>query len=162
MKIGIPCTDAAGGQSRLHTSFSEAPFFALWDTALEQLEFKRNSLADHESACTYAAGRWLQKQGAEAMICAAIGHRAAERLSQDGMHIWLSPTAELDALFNQYRNGALGHRSGAVHTACCRQKHSHHGQLQPHRGCGRAQDYPTQGGDHRQGCQAHPDSGGHD
>jgi len=143
MKIGIPCTTATDSHSRLHTPFSEAPFFAFWDTALEQLEFKRNPLAHNESACTYAAGRWLQKQGAEALLCVTIGRRAAERLSKDGMRILLSPADELDALFNQYRNGALAQSPAVEHIACSHQGHSHHGQHQHQCGCGRSHDHPA-------------------
>ncbi|MFO1431673.1 MAG: MBL fold metallo-hydrolase [Candidatus Competibacteraceae bacterium] len=44
MKVGIPCTDATGEQARLSIPSGQAPFFALWDTATDRLEFHSNPL----------------------------------------------------------------------------------------------------------------------
>lgn len=169
MKIGIPCT-VADNHSQLHTPFKQAPFFAFWDTATEHLEFKRNPLADKESACAYAAGRWAQKQGAEALICAAIGQHAVERLSKEGMQVLLSQAGELSAVFDSYRNSALDHELAASDSACSCGHHGHHGHDGHHGehqqacGCDHPHDHPEQGGCHGHGHgqgRAHGCSGHH-
>jgi len=43
MKVCIPCTDATGEQARLSIPYGQAPFFALWDAATDQLEFQSNT-----------------------------------------------------------------------------------------------------------------------
>ena len=161
MKVCIPCTDATGEQARLSIPYGQAPFFALWDAATDQLEFQSNPLAGQDHACACATTHWMQRIEASVLITADIGRRAAQRLTKAGIEVLHAPADNLGELLERYRDGSLvpapaGEprwlRHGSRHTEYQAQRHAAHS----HGGeghCGRDHE-----GQHAQG---HHGLGGH-
>lgn len=107
MKVGIPCTDATGEQAHLAIPYGQAPFFALWDTATDRLEFQSNPLAGQDHACACAITHWMQRLNAGTLITADIGRRAAQRLTEAGVEVLQAPMGNLGELLEWYRHGRL-------------------------------------------------------
>lgn len=107
MKVCIPCTDATGKQARLFIPYGQAPFFALWDTATDRLEFKGNPLAGQDHACACATTHWMPRLGAGVLITADIGRRAAQRLTEAGIEVLHAPAGNLGEVLEWYCHGSL-------------------------------------------------------
>jgi predicted Fe-Mo cluster-binding NifX family protein len=107
MKVLIPCTDANSTQSGLYIPYGQAPFFALWDSATDQLEFQTNPLAGQAHACACSTTHWMQRAGAEVLITGDMGRRAAQRLTEAGIEVWHAPAGNLGELLALYHHGNL-------------------------------------------------------
>lgn len=152
MNVFIPCVDATGHQAQLVTPYQEAPVFAVWDSKTDQLDFVENPLAHKASACASAAVRWLQKHGANVLICAELGRRAAERLSKTDIQVLQSDADDVGTLLTHYRNGDLvsSQAVGRGHEACGSHRQRQHGHHHNSGGCGHPHRHPPQG--RGQGC----------
>ena len=167
MKVCIPCTDATGEQARLSIPYGQAPFFALWDAATDQLEFQSNPLAGQDHACACATTHWLQRLEAGVLITADIGRRAAQRLMEAGIAVLHAPMGTLGELLAWYRHGSLVPAPAGEPRWLQRGFHQaeHHSQppVARHHGrqgqcCGEHQgrhgpEQQSQGGHHRHGGQ---------
>ena len=157
MKVCIPCTDATGRQARLHIPYGQAPFFALWDRATDQLEFQANPLAGQAQACACATTRWMQRSGAGVLITGDLGRRAAQRLKEAGIEVLQAPAVSLGELLERYHQADLASAPAGEphwllgHGAHHAEHHGHaaHGQA-GECGCGAAH-----GGQHAQGPHEH-------
>lgn len=154
MKVCIPCTEADREHGRLCAPFDEAPVFAFWDPATDQITFEINPLVGREDACACSITRWVRKFGADVFISADLGRRAASRLIQAGVAALQAPIGTVAQVLQQYRSDVLiespsGGRSGVCREhageshrqqhrggACCGHgPHGPHGEHHPHR-CG--------------------------
>jgi predicted Fe-Mo cluster-binding NifX family protein len=132
MKVCIPCTDATGEQSRLSIPYGQAPFFALWDAATDQLEFQSNPLAGQDQACACATTHWMQRSGASVLITGDMGRRAAQRLTAAGIEVLHAAEDNLGELLERYRHGRLVPASaGEPRWLCHGSRHAEH-HPQPH------------------------------
>jgi predicted Fe-Mo cluster-binding NifX family protein len=160
MKVLIPCTDATGTQSRLYIPYGEAPFFALWDSVTDQLEFQSNPLAGQAPACACSTTHWMQRARAGVLITADMGRRAAQRLKEAGIEVLHAPADKLGELLVQYRHGRLSPApTGEPPWLCNEPRHTEH-HAQHHaahrRGgkgecCGAHEDQQSQGHHGRRG-----------
>jgi predicted Fe-Mo cluster-binding NifX family protein len=127
------------------------------------LEFRKNPLADKASACACAAARWIQKQGAEVLICADIGRRAAQRLNESGIRVLHAQTGELDTLLSDYRRGRWEQTAPSGHgipESCPSQRQGHDGRHPHSCGGGRHHGHPRRGAGQGHGY-AHAQRGCH-
>ena len=180
MKVCIPCNDATGEQARLSIPYGQAPFFALWDAATDQLEFQSNPLAGQDHACACATTHWMQRIEASVLITADIGRRAAQRLTAAGIEVLHAPADNLGELLERYRDGSLVPApAGEPRWLQCGSHHAEH-HFQPHAAhhhggqgqcCGEHEsrhgyEPQGQGGHHRHGgkdqcCGEHEGRHGH-
>lgn len=151
MKVCIPCTEADREHGRLSVPFDDAPVFAFWDPATDDITFESNPLVGRDDACACAITRWARKIEADVFISADLGRRAARRLITAGVETLQAPIGTVANVLQQYRSGVLsptptGMRSGSCcehagnhphqhrEGACCGQ--GHHGDHHTHR-CGK-------------------------
>lgn len=120
MKICIPCTEADLEHSQIATSFDEAPMFAFWDPATDVISFESNPLAGKEDACRCSIARWARKLGAEVILSADLGRRAAHRLMASGVATLQAPIDRLSSVLQQFRSGTLTTTSAGEHAGACR------------------------------------------
>jgi predicted Fe-Mo cluster-binding NifX family protein len=119
MKICMPVANANGMESEVFGHFGSAPFFALYDTESQRLEFVDNGLGEHEhGACMPVAA--LRQTGAQAVICKGMGMRAASLLLQAGITPYLVASKTVGQAVADYRSGNV--RQLDASTAC-----QHHG-----------------------------------
>jgi predicted Fe-Mo cluster-binding NifX family protein len=151
MKVCIPCTHSDSEQGELHVSYSDAPFFAFWDSTTGRFEFKRNPLAGKEDACICGITRWIRKLGAQVFITADIGRRAAARLVRSGVETLTASAGDLGSILQQYQSGHLvAAPTGEPVKHCHDHAHEENSQVQTkkcHGQCG--------GGQARSNCGCH-------
>lgn len=147
MKVLIPCTDVTGTQSRLYIPYGQAPFFALWDSTTDQLEFQSNPLAGQAHACACSTTHWMQRAEANVLITGDMGRQAAQRLKEAGIEVLHAPADSLSKLLARYRHGSLFPAPTSEPRRLCHET-------------GRAEQHAQRHGAHRHGgkgecCGAH-------
>ncbi|MEE9906068.1 NifB/NifX family molybdenum-iron cluster-binding protein [Chlorobium sp.] len=107
MKIIVPLDENNGGISKVCDHFGSAPFFAVADTENGAFDIIENGNSQHDHGhCTPADA--FTGMGIKAVICNGIGARAAARLQETGIDIYMAGLARTveDAL-ERFGTGTL-------------------------------------------------------
>ncbi len=160
MKVLIPCTDDTGEQVGLYIPYGQAPFFALWDSATECLEFQANPLAGQPHACACSTTHWMQRAGVDALITGDMGRRAAQRLTEAGIQVFHAPEGALGELLASYRHGGIAPApTGEPRWLCHGERADRHGHRHADRHRGGKGDCGGAHGGRR--SQGHHERSGH-
>ncbi|HCD35607.1 dinitrogenase iron-molybdenum cofactor biosynthesis protein [Chlorobium phaeovibrioides] len=107
MKVVIPLDDNAGEQSVVCEHFGSAPWFAISNTETGEVQITENPNSQHvHGQCTPAEA--FIEMGVNAVICNGIGARAAARLQELGIDVFMADMAPtLGVALRRFAGGDL-------------------------------------------------------
>lgn len=86
MKIAIPASEQNGFLSSLSGHFGSAPFFALYNTESNSVEFLVNNHDSHEHGSCQPTSE-LHSAGVNAIVCQGMGVRAISKFNALGIKV---------------------------------------------------------------------------
>jgi predicted Fe-Mo cluster-binding NifX family protein len=87
MRYAIPVQSINGEQSLLYGHFGSAPYYALYDSDTEDLEFLSNDNNEHLHGQCHPADRIVAKN-ISAVLCSGMGLRAITSLNSAGIKVY--------------------------------------------------------------------------
>lgn len=123
MVICIPTKNENGLNSRVYGHFGSAPFFAIFDSNSNQVQFLDNSNSNHVHGQCNPVGQ-LKNYNIEAVIVSGMGMNALKQLNNFGIKVYKLnvpvTVSELIKNFNNYLNEELSFED------CCTHHGTHH------------------------------------
>jgi predicted Fe-Mo cluster-binding NifX family protein len=120
MKIAFPIKTNEGLEGQLADHFGRAPKFAIYETERKKFQLIENT-GDHFGGRT-STPMLLSKNDVNVLICKGLGRRAIERLSKNGIEIFITTHQNVkDALKSYF----LGELPIASETDACAGSHNH-------------------------------------
>lgn len=106
MKVAIP-VDEKSLNSNVCVSFGRAPYFLIYDTALETADFTDNSAVNEQGGAGIKAAQLMADKGVEAVISVRLGENAAQVLSAAGIKLYKSVFGSAQKNINDFSEGKL-------------------------------------------------------
>ena len=105
MKIIIPVEET---KQNVCVSFGRAPFFMLYDTETEAVEYKDNPGANAQGGAGLKAAQAVVDSGAEILITIRCGENAAEVFNAAGVEIYKASGENAKENIRKFNEGKLG------------------------------------------------------
>jgi len=107
VKTILPLNEKNGMASEMCEHFGSAPFFAVADTVTDAVVIIPNPNSEHaHGQCTPADA--FAGMGADSVICNGIGARAASKMQQQGIGVYLADgSATLADALGRFKSGEL-------------------------------------------------------
>jgi predicted Fe-Mo cluster-binding NifX family protein len=120
MKICMPVPEPNEMNSVIFGHFGSAPFFAMYDTEKKDVSFVSNNESEHEHGQCMPVG-YLQKNGAEIVLCKGMGARAANLLISAGIKPYMVDADTVADAIKDFTSGkaVLMNESIACHEHDC-------------------------------------------
>ncbi|MFZ2455123.1 MAG: NifB/NifX family molybdenum-iron cluster-binding protein [Candidatus Altiarchaeia archaeon] len=122
MKVAIPTEGKRGMEEQVSHHFGRAPTYTLIDTETGAVEVIENT-SEHMGG-TGLPPELLQARGAEAILCANLGHRAIELFDQKGISSYTGAQGTVRDALSSWREGRLTRAS--EETSCKDGRHHEH------------------------------------
>ncbi|KXS50133.1 MAG: dinitrogenase iron-molybdenum cofactor biosynthesis protein [Halanaerobium sp. 4-GBenrich] len=108
MKIVIPAVEIGSFETEIHENFGRANYFALVDTANDEIEFIDNSAADQSSGAGVGAAQLCADNEADIVAAYHFGPKAYKALTAAGIKILdLTDQKLIQEAYNDYQAGKL-------------------------------------------------------
>ena len=118
MNICIPVKTKDGLLSKIFEHFGSAPYFVVYNTEKEDIDFLENN-NEHHTHGTCQPLKALASQNIEAVVCIGMGKRAVQRLNEGGMKAYRTSAETVEEIIRKYKENTL--EEITVNNAC-----SHH------------------------------------
>jgi len=102
MKICMPVLSSDGINSQIYGHFGSAPFFAIYDSATDNVTIVNNSVGEHEHGQCMPVNA-IKGTGAEAVLCRGMGMRAANLLTEAGIKPYMVDAETVNDAIQQYK-----------------------------------------------------------
>lgn len=106
MKIVIP-VDGNTEKAKINLSFGRAPYFMVYDSKNDKMEFLENTAAQSQGGAGIKASQIIVDTGAEVVITPSCGMNAANVLSSADISIYLSSGDSLKSNIDDFKEGKL-------------------------------------------------------
>lgn len=114
MKLAFPTIDNKGLESVLADHFGRAPIYTLVFSDTDDVNSIPNT-GEHFGG-GFSAPALLEQQGAEVLICKALGRKAVARFNEAGIEIFITDKSTVKDALEAYKNKEL--RSASEDEAC--------------------------------------------
>jgi predicted Fe-Mo cluster-binding NifX family protein len=102
MKICVPVLSSDGKDSQIYGHFGSAPYFAIYDSASDDISIVNNGVAEHEHGQCMPVNV-IKNTGAEAVLCKGMGMRAANLLAGAGITAYMVDAATVKEAIEKYK-----------------------------------------------------------
>lgn len=106
MKICIPTETNEGKSARVYGHFGSAPYFAIYDSEIDEFEVIDNSNQHHAHGTCHPMGA-LDGKNIVAVVCGGMGARAVQKLNEAGIKAYRAITGTVDEIIKKYKQGEL-------------------------------------------------------
>jgi predicted Fe-Mo cluster-binding NifX family protein len=122
MKVAIPTEGKRGMEEQVSHHFGRAPTYTLVDTEAGAVEIIDNT-SEHMGG-TGLPPELLHAKGAEAILCANLGHNAIEMFNQRGITAYVGAHGTVKDILAAWKEGHL--RRATEETSCKDGRHHEH------------------------------------
>jgi len=106
MKICIPTETSEGMGAQVYGHFGSAPYFALYDTDKDTVEFIDNSNQHHSHGTCHPMAA-LAGIPLSAVVCGGMGARAVQKLNEAGIKAYMATPGTVADIAAVFAKGGL-------------------------------------------------------
>ena len=106
IRICVPTATAEGAKAPAYEHFGSAPHFTIFDTATESYETVGNAGQHHAHGMCHPLAM-LEGRMIDAVVCAAIGARALQRLNEGGIRVYRTVPGTVEDVVKKLGTGQL-------------------------------------------------------